>query len=559
MFWFAVLCCLSLLIHGTSVFLPFVLLLRMCLAQYLSWKLGRRAFPTCGFARALICGYSPHCKRVDCHACIHFFLKTKGATRDAILAALNRSHDLSPWPRKFRCYLKLFWGFSFWIEDPKFSFDERVQDYPGTMENSLNIPHFHPPDTANMWTFLICFDGVVLRLNHSLMDGISAFKFIAATIVEKTGEPLEIGPAPKDNPPFWIRFCSYLFQFAPSLENQLRFDKNQWMVSHPRSGKVSYAATQPFPVQRIKKIGAGFRKATVSEIFTAAIVTTILSLTKDLRKSTLSYCLPQAFYDRAQYKDIKVNHHLRNSSCGYRIWVTPQEKNVVQVLWDTRKEFNKFKTDPLRFSLIYGFSQCNYAPLPKFLFVMTSTAVISSVPGITRRCKIQGGNDIEAVQPHCHLPCNGPPLIFHFTNYAGSITLTLSADTEVLETVQCTADEILRLVSENIDKLEEQSQEPMSFTLYDGDRAKRPPLSSKHESRVEKKVSRPGDGTPVFRLTVIPVGAETAVAEVQPQDGRFLVLAERLLGFDARVESVEFILTFEDVGPVQSHELHEVE
>ncbi|CAG0900288.1 unnamed protein product [Cyprideis torosa] len=472
MFWFAVLCCLSLLIHGTAVFLPLFLLLRKCLAQYLSLKLGRKVFATDGFARALICGYAPHCKRLDCHACIHIFIKTKGATRDMILTALKRSHDLSPWPRKFRCYLQLFWGFSFWIQDPNFALEERVQNYAGTMEDSLNIPHFHPPDTANMWTFLICFDGVVLRVNHSLMDGISAAKFIAATVVEKTDEPLEIGPAPKGNPPFWMRFCSYLFQFVPNLTNQLRFDQNQWMTSHPRSGKVSYAATtQPFPVQRLKKIGAGFGRATVSEILTTAIVTSILSLTKDLGKSTtLSYCLPQAFYDNAEYKDIKVNHNLRNSSCGYRIWVSPpQDKiNVFQVLWDTRKQFNKFKTDPLRFSLKYGISQCNNVPLPKFFFVMTNTAVISSVPGITRHCKIQGGNDIEAFQPHCHIPCNGPPLIFHFVNYAGSISLSLSADTEVLETVQRTADEILQLISENIDKLEELSRKMPAF-IPEGD------------------------------------------------------------------------------------------
>ncbi|CAG0897742.1 unnamed protein product [Cyprideis torosa] len=60
-------------------------------------------------------------------------------------------------------------------------------------------------------------------------------------------------------------------------------------------------------------------------------------------------------------------------------------------------------------------------------------------------------------------------LIFHFTNYAGSVTLTFSADAAVLEAAKCTADEFLRLVSENIDKLEEYSREqvPFKFTLED--------------------------------------------------------------------------------------------
>ncbi|CAG0897743.1 unnamed protein product [Cyprideis torosa] len=94
---------------------------------------------------------------------------------------------------------------------------------------------------------------------------------------------------------------------------------------------------------------------------------------------------------------------------------------------------------------------------PRFPIVSNVTAAISSVPGINRRCKVLGGNSIDAIRFHCMITCNAPPLIFHFIGYAESVTLSLSVDSKALKSVGHTAEELIGLISQNIEELEKLS------------------------------------------------------------------------------------------------------
>ncbi|CAG0896440.1 unnamed protein product [Cyprideis torosa] len=439
------------------------LMLRSCLVVALRLKSGRNVLPLTHCDRSFICQLFPNCAREDCHECIFIFLKTHCPTRGVILNSLTKSYDKETWPTKFRSELKFFWRYAFWIEDPHFCLESHVEDFSGTMEDCLKTPHYHPSDSSNRWIFLICTDGIVFRVHHALMDAISSCKFIAATIIDKAGSSLEISPVPKHSASFWVYLFSFLNQNAHNIQH-MWFDKNQWMIPHPRSAKIIYAATKPFSTQRLKKICAIFGGATISELFVTAILTTIVSLTKDIENSKMSYFIAFAYHDLAQYKEIRVDHHLGNATSGYRIKVQPRKMSIVETLEDTQRNFRRFKTDPFRMCLRYWFETSNYYPWPTWLPVeCPATTIISSVPGLNRRCKILGGNAIDEIRFHCNTQCSAPPFIFHFISYAESVTLTMSIDFKVLELSGCTAPEFLQLISQNISELEKCSQDLNNF------------------------------------------------------------------------------------------------